>query len=780
MKTSRTTYILIGLFFGGLLLLWGLERAGVLTESQRLRRHDRILPALMDLKEADVRKVEIVRNGETLTFERRGRHGWQMSGALNASADANDVESLIQNLRALQRSPDAGVLDGPDESFGLAPAEATIRLWTAGAQEGSPSAEPIVSLEVGKATDSHRYVKARGAGGIDVVDPKILAVVDRTAADWRDKMLAPLPTFQVSGLTVERPGLKIKADRGAGGQWILTEPVHMPADGSKIEAALASLAGLRVAPPSGSFAADDVTDFTPFGLDAPQATIELRSPAEPSNPTVLMIGKSPADQPGRVYVRRGDQDDVALVDAHFLGEIPTDSLGFRGQNVAQLIPQAAYRVEIKAPNGPFELIRKPSGWELISPRPGKADMFLVDALLGEIDALQTSEYLEPSQVADAGLDPPIMTVRVWQMEIDGSKKNTSSADAPPAVELLLGRHDAFRKTIYGRLPGDSYILALPDTFLEVLPKNSYAFRDRALPGVRPELVTKLTLVRDGRTTVLEPDPNDPNQWRMTAPVKAKANVPAVTALLVGLSNLRADDFAADSPGDGAAFGLDAPVIELSWEVKADEGGSGGPGTGSLKVSKAVRGKPSSFYATLSDYPPVFTLDAAVLRPLTAEFHDTVVQKYPHLDVRRLVLLWPSRALGFTRTSRPTGKPTDWTPDPGTSIAGIDMSLFDKLVEQLSELHAVRFTQYEGPIPTSTGLAEPRLAIEVGFGSERPPSVVRIGASTGDGHVLATVGDGLTGSVFLLPDTAWEAMIAADAGKPAPTLPEDVFAPPAAP
>ena len=646
MKTSRTTYVLIGLFFGGLLLLWGLERAGVLTESQRIRRHDRILPALMDLKEADVRKVEIVRGGETIAFERRGRHGWQMSGAVNASADANDVESLIQNLRALQRSPDAGVIDGPVESFGLAPPEATVRLWTAGTRGGPPPSEPIASLEVGKATDSHRYVKARGAGGVDVVDPKILAVLDRPAADWREKRLASLPTFQISGLTIERPGLKLTADRGAGGQWILTEPVHMPADGSKIEAALASLAGLRVVPPSGSFAADDVTDFAPFGLDAPQATIELRSPAEPSNPTVLMIGKSPADQPGRVYIRRGDQDDVALVDAQFLGEIPTDALGFRGQNVAQLIPQAAYRVEIEAPKGPFELIRKPSGWELISPKPEKADMFLVDALLGEIDALQTSEYLRPSQVTDAGLDPPIMTVRVWQMEIGGPKKSTPSADAPPAVELLLGRHDAFRKTIYARLPGDSYILALPDTFLEVVPKNSYAFRDRSLPSVRPELVTKLTLVRDDRTTVLEPAPRDPNQWRMTAPVKAKANVPAVTALLAGLSNLRADDFAADSPGDGVAFGLDAPAIELSWEAKTGDGGSG---DGSLKVGKAVRGKPSSFYATLSGYPPVFTLDAAVVRPLTAEFHETVVQKYPHLDVRRLVLRWPSRALGFTRT-----------------------------------------------------------------------------------------------------------------------------------
>jgi hypothetical protein len=107
---------------------------------------------------------------------------------------------------------------------------------------------------------------------------------------------------------------------------------------------------------------------------------------------------------------------------------------------------------------------------------------------------------------------------------------------------------------------------------------------------------------------------------------------------------------------------------------------------------------------------------------------------------------------------------------------VDLSRFDKLVEQMSQLNAVRFLQYEGPIPENTSLATPRFEVEVGFGPDEPPSVTRIGASTGEGHVLVTVGDGKTGSVFLLPDGAWEAMIAADAGKPSPPLPDDVFAP----
>lgn len=774
MKTSRTTYVLVGLFFAALALLGWLEYTGVLTESQRLRRQGRVVPALADATESGVRKIEIDHGEGRLVFERRGRHGWQMSGLVDAAADGDAVENLLQNLKALRRSPDAGVLDGDPKAYGLAPPEATLRLWIVSKQGESPSAEPTATLVVGKGAQNHRYLKVEGSEGVEVVDRKLLAAVDRPASEWRDKRLAPLPTFQVSGITVVRPGLKLKARRSPGGQWRLLEPVLQPADGSKIEGTLAALAGLRVIPPSGSFAADDVTDFAPYGLDEPRATIELDSASDPSNPTVLMIGKSPADEPGRVYVRRGDQDDVALVDARFLSEIPVDALGFRSQHVAEVAPPAAYKIEVKTPIGLFALARDPSGWKLTSPQTHKADTFLVESLLGEIDALQTSEYLDPKRVLDAGLEPPLITLKVWQVDLADARNRLVPNDAPPSVELEIGRHDVLKKSVYGRLPGDSYVLALPDSLMKVLPRNSYAYRDRAIPSDAPGEVSRLALVRDGRTTVLEPDAASasPNRWKMLEPVKAPADVPAVTALLAALANLHAEDFAAEARGDGVAFGFDAPILRLTWRK-----GSGESSAGGLTIGKPVRGAPASHYAALDGFAPVFTLSAQALQPFTAELHETLVQSFPLGEVRRMILRWPRRAAAFRRIDRPTGKPTDWSPEPGTSIEGFDLSLFDTLVEQLSQLHAVRFAQYEGTIPKAAGLAEPRIAVEIGLGPDKPPSVLRIGAATGEGHVLATVGDGRTGSVFLLPAGSWEAMIAADAGKGEPELPDDVLAPP---
>ena len=131
MKTSRTTLTLIGLFFAGLLVMWWLDYSDVPTEQQRRARLNRILPDLIDTPEASVGRLEILRGQERLVFERRGNHRWQMSQPNDVAADPSALETLVRNLKDLRRSPDSGTITGPAETFGLAPPEATIRLWTA-------------------------------------------------------------------------------------------------------------------------------------------------------------------------------------------------------------------------------------------------------------------------------------------------------------------------------------------------------------------------------------------------------------------------------------------------------------------------------------------------------------------------------------------------------------------------------------------------------------------------------------------------------------------------
>ncbi len=343
-----------------------------------------------------------------------------------------------------------------------------------------------------------------------------------------------------------------------------------------------------------------------------------------------------------------------------------------------------------------------------------------------------------------------------------------------------------RKSIYGRLEGDSVVLALPDALLDVLPRNLLAYRDRGVLAINPAGVTRLTLRREGTTTVLEPDRSAKvaNHWRMVAPVAAPADVRAVTQLLALLSELRAEDFAADAVGDGKIFGLDQPSLVVTWDLDTPPGGTASPGSsaqnsaaatglgGHLRIGMPVPGKPGTFYAAVGGQTFVFTLGTPAVQALLAEFHDTLVLSFPSESVRRLVLRVPGRTLAFTRSTQPGRGKTEWTPEPGIDTSDIDLSRFNDLVKQLAELRTSRFVQYNGPIAAATGLARPRLIVELGDDSGKPAHVLRIGETNG-GLVLAATGTSPTGPVFVLPAAAWNAFIP---GPGTGDLPASPFAP----
>ena len=391
------------------------------------------------------------------------------------------------------------------------------------------------------------------------------------------------------------------------------------------------------------------------------------------------------------------------------------------------------------------------------------------------------------------LDPPVMSAeglavrgRADRDRGEGRTEATGEPPTgPPTLSLRIGRHDRLKKTVYGQLEGDKVILALPDSLLDSLPRNQYAFRDRGVLALSPAGVTRLTLVREGQATVLEPDKasSTPNRWRMLAPVKAPADTAAITQVLALLSDLRAEDFAADASADAKLFGLDKPHVVATWERivpgRTDEAPSASaataPTTGRLSIGNAVPGKPGSFYASLQGQPFIFTLPARAVQPLLGEFHDNQVISVRPETVQRLVLRLPGRTLSFARarSPQPAAATVGWIADPGTDIRGIDLSRFNDLVTQLAQLRTPRFFQYEGPIPAATGLSHPRLVLELQAADGKPLQLLRIGETQG-GSVLAATGTASSGPVFSLPSAAWNALI--QTLTPASDLPDNVFAP----
>ena len=131
MKANRTTIVLIVLFFGGLIAVWGLDLSGVPRQIDIERRADRVLPELIDTPEAEVRRVEIDREKDHLVFERRGEGlgRWQMLAPKDVAAEPVRLDALVRNLKELRKDSDAGTIKGDPEKYGLAPPAATVRLY---------------------------------------------------------------------------------------------------------------------------------------------------------------------------------------------------------------------------------------------------------------------------------------------------------------------------------------------------------------------------------------------------------------------------------------------------------------------------------------------------------------------------------------------------------------------------------------------------------------------------------------------------------------------------
>ena len=139
----RTKVVLLILFFTGLIVLWWADYAGVPTAEQRRQMAGRVLPALMDTPVADIRRVEIVREGERIVFDRKDGGRWQMTEPVDAAADPSRVEELVRNLKDLGMAPDAGTIAGRPAEYGLGKEAATVRVF------GADLRTPLAALRVG-------------------------------------------------------------------------------------------------------------------------------------------------------------------------------------------------------------------------------------------------------------------------------------------------------------------------------------------------------------------------------------------------------------------------------------------------------------------------------------------------------------------------------------------------------------------------------------------------------------------------------------------------------
>jgi uncharacterized protein DUF4340 len=194
-----------------------------------------------------------------------------------------------------------------------------------------------------------------------------------------------------------------------------------------------------------------------------------------------------------------------------------------------------------------------------------------------------------------------------------SSLTLQQGDARPQ-QILIGERTALRDQVFLRVVGDEAIYLVDVNLLKLFPRQANDWRDTTFISLKGLAFDRLTVTSDTRFFELQREATN-KVWRMTQPMKARADNPKIEDLLQKLQNLHAGKFVTDDPyADLASFGLQPVELEL---VVAQ----GTNNLLSLQFGKNSTNDASLIYARRRDQNSVVLVPKDPLNPWRAQYTD---------------------------------------------------------------------------------------------------------------------------------------------------------------
>ena len=353
-------------------------------------------------------------------------------------------------------------------------------------------------------------------------------------------------------VTVARPehdALTVK--RGEDEKWQFGAPLTIPADDSAVSSMLNSVTPLR----SDRVVQEETADWSPFGLDG-EGTLQLELKAKEDQSHRLIFGNDTPTGSG-VYARLDGDPRLFTVYSYVKSGFEKEVFDLRDKKLLKLEDDKISRVAVNAGGRTLEFGKSgDDAWQILKPRPLRADNFAVGDLVrsvqnGEMSSVLAEEeessspysFRRPVAVVDVTDESGIHTLTIAKDQDD--KYYAKSSD----------------------LEGGIYEVS--STLAEALDKPLDDFRNKKLFDfgfTDPAAIQ----VRAGETRLNIAKKDD--QWILSSDGDRELKSEKVQTLLDDLRALRAESFPSDDEGDQSKYGLGDPVIEAEV-LQADDGGT---------------------------------------------------------------------------------------------------------------------------------------------------------------------------------------------------------------
>ncbi len=453
-----------------------------------------------------------------------------------ATADRVAIQGLLRpwaNLRA-----ERFLAYGPTTDwakFGLDKPAATITVTLIPLGGGTGESH---TLALGKAIESAdgRYARLDERPGAFVL----------SAVAARDLARSPLELVDRTLFTFDPGELVAMRRTGSAGEleltkkddgWQIVKPTTQRADQPALEQLAEQLGGLRAI----RAAALNATDFKPFGLDAPTASVTLDLKDKDGKPAAKMLQVGgPIGTAGERYGRVEGQTTVFVLPAAIAKSLIAEPFKFRDRTIARFddtdrifLDDGARRVIFAKLDG---------AWKMTEPTPADAETTELGELAAAVSRLRADELVadKPGDLKQYGLDQPAAR---WRF-LAGDRE---------VLNLLVGKRDPATGRNFAKLAASDTIFFLSADLSKRLLAE---YRKRTLwTGLDAPGVETLVYSVGDQTLVLQ-KVND--SWQVPGRPDQQVNGTAVNDVVAALAGLKVEHYGVDKGADLKQFGLQPP------------------------------------------------------------------------------------------------------------------------------------------------------------------------------------------------------------------------------
>ncbi|MGA3237179.1 MAG: DUF4340 domain-containing protein [Bryobacteraceae bacterium] len=415
------------------------------------------------------------------------------------------------------------------------------------------------------------------------------AAASKSPATTETKILT-IPEDQIQEIKIQHANGDIVDLRRDSGKWRLMATSAQPKQLAADPDASSSLVSALTSVSADKTIEDKATDFSPYGLNHP--TLDVTVTKKDGTTSELLIGDDTPNASGS-YARLPNDPRVFTVLSFVKTSLDKGLNDLRDKRLLAFDSDKLTRVELAAKGQPVEFSKNGQNeWEILKPRPLRADSAQVDTLIGKLkdakmDATVSADDAKKAAAAFAS----------------GTKIATATVTDSSGTQTLEVRKDK-DKNYYAKSSAVEGIFKITSDVGDALDKGVDDFRNKKVFDFGFSDPSKLDIKNSAATAVTYTKNGD--KWMLGS--KAMDNS-TVQNLIDKLRDLSAAKF----PTEGAGAG--APVFEAT--VTSNSG---------KRVEKATITKQGNqYFAKREGEPSIYELDGKAVEDLQKAASDVKEQ-----------------------------------------------------------------------------------------------------------------------------------------------------------